>query len=229
MSEAEATPPRQLHAHQELNFSFDYFACEMGYFKVAGYSGVQPKLALDLNTEYWLIQKDDSNWMHPLGLAYQPDGAHDVKYPGSKGQGAPEVTDSANTADTPGYEYTYYIKKPGASNFEAKTLDDYEPLFFYPYDVWSTYEFKIKVKITNSNFAGSIVYFCHIHNKMSGLIRSMVGQVAKSRTCTIHAVFQPLIHNVVSKERLCIRPSLPTIVLPKFSFVERKTPSSQNA
>jgi uncharacterized protein (DUF305 family) len=170
MSEAEATPPRQLHAHQELNFSFDYFACEMGYFKVAGYSGVQPKLALDLNTEYWLIQKDDSNWMHPLGLAYQPDGAHDVKYPGSKGQGAPEVTDSANTADTPGYEYTYYIKKPGASNFEAKTLDDYEPLFFYPYDVWSTYEFKIKVKITNSNFAGSIVYFCHIHNKMSGLI-----------------------------------------------------------
>merc|ERR1719171_2423418 len=159
---------RKLGSHSAtLKFSMDLFTSSTGYYKVEGYDGVQPTLTIDLNKEYWLDQSHITNWMHPIGLAYQPDGAHDVLYPGTGGEGAPEVADGAGTA---GYEYVYEIKYPGTTAFVAKTLDDYEPLFFYPLKEWAKYEFRIKFKVTDASFAKNIVYFCHIHNKMSGKI-----------------------------------------------------------
>jgi len=151
----------------DWNFSLDLFSGETGYFKVEGYEGVQPTLTLQLGTDYWLHQTHASNWMHPIGLAYQPNGAHDVLYPGSEGEGAPEVADGSGTT---GYEYVYYIKYPGETDFTAVTLDDYEPLFFYPINEWAKHSFKIHLRVTEPTFAKSIVYFCHIHNMMSGLI-----------------------------------------------------------
>ena len=150
----------------DLDFQLDIFTGETGYFTVAGYIGVQPTLTLELGTTYWLNQFHPTNWMHPLGLAYQPDGAHDIHYPDADGEGAPEVADGVGTE---GYDYVYYVKYPGdGTDFTAVTLDDYEPLFFLPLDQWAKYKFKIKLRLTAANVASSLVYFCHIHNKMSG-------------------------------------------------------------
>jgi uncharacterized protein (DUF305 family) len=57
---------------------------------------------------------------------------------------------------------------------------------------WAKYEFKIWVKITDASFAGSIVYFCHIHNKMSGLMTVAGGsgsQVKNLYTPTVLSTF----------------------------------------
>merc|ERR1712157_609163 len=46
-------------------------------YEVEGCEGVAPTLDIKRGVEYTLVQKDVSNWFHPLGLAYYPDGAHD--------------------------------------------------------------------------------------------------------------------------------------------------------
>jgi len=150
-----------------FHFKLDFFTGETGYYTVDGYDGVMPQLTLQLGQTYIFDQSDVSNWMHPLGIAFQPDGAHDVLYPGSNGEGAPELPDASGTV---GYTYLYFIKYPGHSEFTEVTLDDYEPLFFYPLADWAAHEFRIELTITEATVATSLVYFCHIHNKMSGLL-----------------------------------------------------------
>merc|ERR1711907_900804 len=46
-------------------------------YEVEGCEGVAPTLEIKRGVEYTLTQKDVTNWFHPLGLAYYPDGAHD--------------------------------------------------------------------------------------------------------------------------------------------------------
>merc|ERR1712157_224193 len=46
-------------------------------YEVEGCEGVAPTLDIKRGVEYTMIQKDPTNWFHPLGLAYYPDGAHD--------------------------------------------------------------------------------------------------------------------------------------------------------
>eukprot|EP00971_Amphidinium_carterae_P226176 4486418-Amphidinium_carterae.1 len=161
----QASSRRLTPSPTTFEFRLDFFTGETGYYTVEGFDGVLPNLTLQLGQTYILDQSHVSNWMHPIGLAFQPDGAHDVLYPG--GEGAPELADGHNTT---GYSYLYFIKYPGDSDFTEVTLDDYEPLFFYPLADWAAHEFKIELTITDASVASSLVYFCHIHNKMSGLL-----------------------------------------------------------
>merc|ERR1711985_121729 len=46
-------------------------------YEVEGCEGVAPTLKIKRGVEYTFVQEDVSNWYHPLGLAYYPDGAHD--------------------------------------------------------------------------------------------------------------------------------------------------------
>ena len=61
---------------------------EMGHYTVDGISGVLPTVTFEIGATYTLSQAHVTNWMHPIGLAFQPDGAHD-------GEGSPEVTDGS--------------------------------------------------------------------------------------------------------------------------------------
>ena len=40
---------------------------------------VSPTIGMEIGETYSFVQEDVSNWMHPLGFAYFPDGAHDDK------------------------------------------------------------------------------------------------------------------------------------------------------
>jgi len=53
----------------------DQEASERGYYKFAECDGVNPTLLMERNILYTFLQTDLSNYYHPMGFAYGPDGA----------------------------------------------------------------------------------------------------------------------------------------------------------
>jgi len=136
-----------------FNFKHDMFASETGYYTVDGVDGVSPALEMNLGETYTFIQNDVSNWYHPLGFAYYPDGAHEDQ---------PEVENDDGTGNV----LTYLI-----NGIEPPLgLDDYEPAFAVARADWKMHSYEINLTINDPNTT-EIFYFCHIHNKMSGRIR----------------------------------------------------------
>eukprot|EP00121_Abeoforma_whisleri_P014133 Awhi_evm1s13035 len=133
-----------------FNFRVDLFASETGYFKVEGYDGNQPMLEMKRDVTYRFYQTDPSNWFHPLGFAYFPDGAH---------ENVDELENGIGNGDSP----VYYI------NNNTSDLDTYEPEFMTPAKDWLRNSYFVDLKVTDPNVQ-EIFYFCHVHNKMSGRI-----------------------------------------------------------
>lgn len=78
----------QCHLHSLTNqkiCSFDiqvnYHSSELGYFTVNGCQdhGPMPTLGIEKNVTYYFRQEHETNYNHPLGFAYYPDGEHDDK------------------------------------------------------------------------------------------------------------------------------------------------------
>lgn len=157
-------------------------AGELGYFyfEECG-SMVNPTIGMEVGQVYTFLQNDRSTYMHPLGFAYKPDGAH-VDAPELE----PSVTlgtsgcDATATCPAPMYmingEYLgTYSNIPGvrdATNGEENfALDDYEPLFFRHITEWSSNNFTVMLNFDDATYDKDIFYFCHIHNLMSGRIK----------------------------------------------------------
>ena len=47
-----------------------------GLYEFSDYEGVSPTLQVKIGETLFFDQRDPSNWFHPLGFAYEPDGAH---------------------------------------------------------------------------------------------------------------------------------------------------------
>ncbi|KNC86113.1 hypothetical protein SARC_01729 [Sphaeroforma arctica JP610] len=131
-------------------FSVDLFASETGYYTVEGYEGLQPTLTMVRGETYTFVQKDISNWYHPLGFAYFADGAH---------EGVDELEEGLRGGDYP----VYMI------NNELSELDIYEPEFTFPLEFWETNNYTVELTINDPNLT-DFFYFCHVHNKMSARI-----------------------------------------------------------
>ncbi|CAN0269391.1 unnamed protein product, partial [Hapterophycus canaliculatus] len=99
---------------------------------------------------YVFDQQEASNWYHPLGFAYYPDGAH---------EGVDELEEGIGNDDAPVY----------VINGEVSDLDTYEPQFFFPEETWLESVYTVELTVTDVNVT-EIFYFCHIHNGMSGRI-----------------------------------------------------------
>ena len=129
-------------------------------------------------------QSDVSNFYHPLGFAYYPDGAHadvdelepGIAPPGSASKCADDMTCPAPMYFQAGTYLGEYSNDAnvapvttGADNFG---LDDYEPKFFHPLGQWTEYgDFSITLKFDIDDFSDDIFYFCHIHQFMTGRIK----------------------------------------------------------
>merc|ERR1719454_607740 len=64
--------PSETHFCMEVNI----FAGLTGYYEFKGYDGVSPDLEVKIGQTYTFDQLHFSNWMHAVGFAYYPDGAH---------------------------------------------------------------------------------------------------------------------------------------------------------
>lgn len=171
-------------------------AGELGYYTFEECGDItNPTLGMEMGRTYRFKQGHRTNWYHPLGFAYYPDGAHadvDELEPGVVPPGATDDcnTDDAFTCPAPMYfkgtEYLgSYSNEPrilaattGEDNFG---LDDYEPLFFHPITQWlENYdEFSITLNFPETaGFNEDIFYFCHIHQYMTGRIKLLKDDVA---------------------------------------------------
>jgi len=154
-----------------FNFSIDIFASDTGYFRVQGCDGVNPTLGIEYNVTYIFDQSNATNWYHPIGLAYGPDGVYGNNVELGKEDSNPVTNiDCAPNCDSPEYmsDGEPMCKEDCDVNFG---LDDYEPAFALDRDTWlSEPGYSLSVRITDPGTT-EFFYFCHIHNYMSGRIK----------------------------------------------------------
>ena len=92
-----------------LCMSLDPFASETGYYNFANYTGSSPTIRATIGQTYTFDQSDPSNWYHPVGFAYEPDGAHGSTWGGDeldevegKGELLYKINGAATTCDDAG-------------------------------------------------------------------------------------------------------------------------------
>jgi hypothetical protein len=154
--------------------TLDPYSSETGYYNFAGYTGSSPDITVNIGDSITFDQSDSSNWYHPIGFAYEPDGAHGSTWGGAE---LPEVEGKG--------ELQYYIdgKAPACADAGDTGLDCYEPEFFFPRGEWAAKKYTATLTITqavaDASNGGVIYYFCHIHSKMSGKIK-IAGSTGKA-------------------------------------------------
>eukprot|EP00571_Detonula_confervacea_P011421 CAMPEP_0172304456 /NCGR_PEP_ID=MMETSP1058-20130122/5857_1 /TAXON_ID=83371 /ORGANISM="Detonula confervacea, Strain CCMP 353" /LENGTH=422 /DNA_ID=CAMNT_0013015687 /DNA_START=50 /DNA_END=1318 /DNA_ORIENTATION=- len=164
----------------------DLHAGELGYytFEECG-DKPNPTLGLEVGKTYQFVQKDRSNYYHPLGMAYFADGAHadaDELEPGIAPPGSTSTCAFDMTCPAPMYYIDDEYKGSYSNNIDLVEatkdddnfgLDDYEPLFFHPLPDWLGYgEFSVFLKFDeDTDYTKDIFYFCHIHQYMTGRIK----------------------------------------------------------
>ena len=155
----------------------------MGEFEVEGCEGSSPVLAITRGVTYTLVQHNITNWMHPLGLAYYPDGAHgyqqfeevpELEFP------TPDICDQVQFSCNPGPEVKQaplygiddvYESYDDWNNGVSGGLDVYEPAFKVPQDQWQEHKYSVRITVPEESKTKEFFYFCHIHSGMSGKIQ----------------------------------------------------------
>ena len=173
----------------------------MGEFQVEGCEGTSPALDMVRGVTYTLVQNHITNWMHPLGLAYYPDGAHgfqefeevpELEYP------TPDDCNLEQFLCNPGEDVKQAPLYGIDDNFETfedwnngvvSGLDVYEPAFKLPQDQWASHNYSVKITVPMESKTKMFFYFCHIHDGMSGEIR--VNDEVTEDTNTLVQQFKP--------------------------------------
>jgi len=200
-----------------FNMKIDLHAGELGYYTVDECGDEpNPTLGVVKGTTYIFKQQDESNYYHPLGLAYYPDGAHadvDELEPGIAPPGSASSCADNNSCPAPMYikngnylgEYSNNELIAPIADSENFGLDDYEPEFFFDPITWrsedgSEVEYEVALKFDIDDFEDDIFYFCHIHQYMTGRIKFVdeIGQViTKANLPTIEYEYdEPSDHDV---------------------------------
>lgn len=166
-----------------FNFKLNYFASELGYYTVDNCKGIMPVLGMKHSVQYRFIQEDITNYYHPLGFAYLADGMHDgvdELEPGIAPEGSVSACGDTNTCPAPMYlnsgnylgVYSNIAEIADLKGDEDFGLDAYEPEFFAsPGDWQEAGKYEVALKFDVTDFTKDIVYFCHIHQYMSGKIK----------------------------------------------------------
>lgn len=160
-----------------FKFKIDIYASSTGYYRVEGCDGVQPTLGMVEGVKYTFDQTDVTNWFHPLGFAYGPDGVYLEQDELEKSVADPNG-DVSNCTDSLSCQHAQY--KLNGENLcdndpcdpEDFGLDQYEGVYFSGgRDDWIDQgNFTVDVTITDPGTT-EIFYFCHIHRKMSARIK----------------------------------------------------------
>merc|ERR1711935_433766 len=173
----------------------------MGSGESGDCGGTNPTLGIEKGATYYFVQSDASNYYHPIGFAYEPDGAlkdNNELEPGISGPAC--CTDDENPCDddwvcgtsdctddlscpAPMYikDGNYlgnYTNNPtvglGRQELDPENfgLDDYEPEYFYPLYDWLGASYQVALLYpTDNDYTADFFYFCHIHEFMTGRIK----------------------------------------------------------
>eukprot|EP00092_Neocalanus_flemingeri_P012410 GFUD01013378.1.p1 GENE.GFUD01013378.1~~GFUD01013378.1.p1 ORF type:complete len:390 (-),score=85.04 GFUD01013378.1:12-1181(-) len=173
----------QPNSKNEFIFSVNFHSPgRMGEFQVDGCNGNSPVLAVKRGETYTLVQDNITNWMHPLGLAYYPDGAHgfqqfeevpELEYPTPEdcNQEQFKCNPGGNVKQAPLYGIDgVYETFDDWNNGVTGGLDVYEPAFKLPQDQWTDHKYSVRINVPLESKTKEFFYFCHIHSGMSGLI-----------------------------------------------------------
>ena len=129
--------------------------------------------------EYEFVQHEMTNWMHPIGMAYYPDGAlgydqyaevPELENPTPEDCALPEFACEPGAAQAPLYGADGVFESLDDWNNGDEGLDFYEPYFQRPLDQWMEKKWSVKITIPEDSKTKEFFYFCHIHKGMSGLI-----------------------------------------------------------
>ena len=114
-----------------------------------------------------------TNWYHPLGFAFYPDGAHGADWGGDEREEVEGLD-----------QIQYFIDSQRACGVNDIGLDCYEPEFFYPLDTWSEHAYRVELTITPElaqRAIGGVLYgFCHVSAAAASLLRWRHGPFAHS-------------------------------------------------
>jgi len=169
--------------NNEFIFSVNFHSGGLlGEFQVEGCNGSSPELGMRRGETYTLVQEDVTNWMHPLGLAYYPDGAHGYKHFQEVPEfevPTPELCQSNEFLCDPGRGLKQAPLYGIDGEFESLDdwnngvtggLDVYEPAFKVPQEQWKEHKYSVKITIPKESKTKQFFYFCHIHSGMSGKV-----------------------------------------------------------
>ena len=150
-----------------------------GLYTIDGCEGFAPTLMIERGVEYEFVQEDRSNYYHPVGFAYYPDGAHtgvpELEVPTPDECSEPEYACNPEATQAPLYCVAGVCETLDDWNNPDSTgsgLDAYEPRFFLPIDQWDEAgPFSVKLTIPVDSLTEIFYYFCHIHSGMSAQIQ----------------------------------------------------------
>ena len=113
-----AEKPECAPTETNLCMSLDVFASETGYYNFKGYTGSSPDIQVTIGKTYTFDQSDPTNWYHPVGFAYEPDGAHGSTW------GGPALDEVENAGEL---QYLIDGMVPDCDDAGDTGLDCYEP------------------------------------------------------------------------------------------------------
>jgi len=168
----------------------DQYASELGYYHIEECDKegepvtLMPTLGVQKGFTYHFKQHDLTNYFHPVGFAYYPDGDHDDKIELEPGITPPgSVSDCASTMTCPAPMYflnsDYFgeynnneLLGPLSTNEDDFGLDGYEPSFYFVPQRWAENgEYNVYLKFDVEDFTQDFFYFCHIHEFMSARVK----------------------------------------------------------
>jgi len=131
-----------------------------------------PTIGLEVGETYTFVQEDRSNYYHPLGFAYFPDGAHDGKdeLEPTISQTGSDCVDTATCSAPMYFSGLHYLGSysniPEVEDVtegeEDFGLDDYEKLFLHPLPEWASFDgFSVKLRFDEC-YDKDLFYFCHV-------------------------------------------------------------------
>jgi hypothetical protein len=168
-----------------FNVKVDLYAGELGYFTFEECGDeLNPTIGVEKDVTYIFSQTHETNYYHPLGFAYYPDGDHDDKIelePGITPPGSSSSCADDELCPAPMYfikgDYVGVYSNNDAfipvTSDEDFGLDVYEPAFLDadPMAWNSAGAHEVTLKFDVDDFTKDIFYFCHIHQFMSGRIK----------------------------------------------------------
>ena len=151
--------------------AFRYAITGYFYFEECG-NVTNPIIGIEVGETYTFDQSDVSNYYHPMGFAYYPDGDHVGKKELEPYETA-GTSDCGATATCPAPMYFHgdkylgkYSNIPEIKNVTTGELDfgldKYEPTFPYPLTEWAEKPYSVKLRFDDETYDLDVFYFCHV-------------------------------------------------------------------